>query len=238
MAQDGGRDPGVLAGKDREILGELPRTVRGGAAALRPDRRPSVVSRPVTAATSTVTGSAAPTAEATDILRPQESGATRGQHRPENVPGGPVRRRLAWVPLPGGGRRARCGTQAAARRRPALATAGARRPDVACNIIGQGMAAPTIAVHGTRSSRPGTPPLFSGEEIWCSCSPNPLGVRPGRPLGPPGRCGTATSGSSTARRCDDARAHRPLRPAGGRTDPTSPSTSGSRISSATCRPTA
>src|SRR6266545_7664978 len=56
----------------------------------------------------------------------------------------------------------------------ALAKAGAPAPDVARNIIGMGMAAPTIAAHGTPEQRVRyLRPLFSGEEIWCQLFSEP-----------------------------------------------------------------
>ena len=56
----------------------------------------------------------------------------------------------------------------------ALAKAGAPAPDVARNIIGHGMAAPTIAAHGTPEQRARyLRPLFTGEEIWCQLFSEP-----------------------------------------------------------------
>jgi alkylation response protein AidB-like acyl-CoA dehydrogenase len=56
----------------------------------------------------------------------------------------------------------------------ALAEAGAPAPDAARNIIGMGMAAPTIAVHGTPEQRARyLRPLFTGEEIWCQLFSEP-----------------------------------------------------------------
>jgi len=55
-----------------------------------------------------------------------------------------------------------------------LANAGAPAPDAARNIIGMGMAAPTIAVHGTPEQRARyLRPLFTGEEIWCQLFSEP-----------------------------------------------------------------
>ncbi len=56
----------------------------------------------------------------------------------------------------------------------ALAKAKAPAPDVARNIIGMGMAAPTIAAHGTPEQRARyLRPLFTGEEIWCQLFSEP-----------------------------------------------------------------
>ena len=56
----------------------------------------------------------------------------------------------------------------------ALFAAGAPAPDAARNIIGMGMAAPTIVTHGTPEQRARyLRPLFTGEEIWCQLFSEP-----------------------------------------------------------------
>ena len=55
-----------------------------------------------------------------------------------------------------------------------LAAARAPRPDASRNIIGLGMAAPTVAAHGTPEQRRRyLRPLYSGEEIWCQLFSEP-----------------------------------------------------------------
>ena len=55
-----------------------------------------------------------------------------------------------------------------------LAAAGAPRPDATRNIIGLGMAAPTVAIHGTPEQRRRyLRPLYTGEEIWCQLFSEP-----------------------------------------------------------------
>ena len=81
---------------------------------------------------------------------------------------------LAWVAFPEG-----CGGLGLTPKvqrvvDTALAQAGAPAPDVARNIIGHGMAAPTIVAHGTPEQRARyLKPLFSGQEIWCQLFSEP-----------------------------------------------------------------
>ena len=81
---------------------------------------------------------------------------------------------LAWVAFPEG-----CGGLGLPPRLQrvvdtALAEAGAPAPDVARNIIGFGMAAPTIVAHGTPEQRSRyLKPLFTGQEIWCQLFSEP-----------------------------------------------------------------
>jgi len=120
---------------------------------------------------------AAPTAEAADILRrvdellaahPQGSTDRKAFLEAQFDAG------LAWVHFPDGA--GGLGVAPTLQRvvDQALAKAGAPAPDVARNIIGQGMAAPTIATHGTPGQRARfLRPLFSGEEIWCQLFSEP-----------------------------------------------------------------
>jgi len=56
----------------------------------------------------------------------------------------------------------------------ALAAAAAPRPDMSRSILGIGMAAPTIAAHGTAAQRRRLlRPIFTGEEIWCQLFSEP-----------------------------------------------------------------
>src|SRR5438874_7415485 len=125
----------------------------------------------------TATVSVAPTAEAADILRRVD------ELLAAHPPGSTDRKAfleaqfdagLAWVHFPEGA--GGLGVAPTLQRvvDQALAKAGAPAPDVARNIIGQGMAAPTIATHGTPEQRARyLRPLFSGEEIWCQLFSEP-----------------------------------------------------------------
>jgi alkylation response protein AidB-like acyl-CoA dehydrogenase len=81
---------------------------------------------------------------------------------------------LAWVAFPEG-----CGGLGLTPKlqrvvETALDQAGAPAPDVARNIIGHGMAAPTIVAHGTPEQRARyLKPLFAGQEIWCQLFSEP-----------------------------------------------------------------
>jgi alkylation response protein AidB-like acyl-CoA dehydrogenase len=125
--------------------------------------------------TTTVSGAA--TAEAADVVRRVDE--LLAAHPPADTD-----RRvfleaqfdagLAWVHFPEGAG----GLGRAPRMQrvvdQALNKAGAPAPDVARNIIGMGMAAPTIAIHGTPEQRTRyLRPLFAGEEIWCQLFSEP-----------------------------------------------------------------
>ena len=81
---------------------------------------------------------------------------------------------LAWVAFPEG-----CGGLGLTPKlqrvvEGSLAKAGAPAPDVARNIIGHGMAAPTIVAHGTPEQRARyLKPLFTSQEIWCQLFSEP-----------------------------------------------------------------
>jgi len=125
----------------------------------------------MTAATSTVTDAAADIARRVDELLAGHPPATtdRKTFLEAQFDAG-----LAWVHFPEGA--GGLGVSPALQRvvDQALAKAGAPAPDAARNIIGMGMAAPTIAVHGTPEQRARyLRPLFTGEEIWCQLFSEP-----------------------------------------------------------------
>ena len=126
----------------------------------------------------TTTVSAASTvAEATDVARRVEELLTT------HPPGRTDRKTflesqfdagLAWVHFPEGSGGLGVAPKLQRLVDQALAKAGAPAPDVARNIIGHGMAAPTIVAHGTPEQRARyLRPLFSGEEIWCQLFSEP-----------------------------------------------------------------
>jgi alkylation response protein AidB-like acyl-CoA dehydrogenase len=100
-----------------------------------------------------------------------------------NPPGGTDRRAfleaqfdagLAWVQFPEGAGGLGLAPKLQRVVDAVLAKAGAPAPDVARNIIGHGMAAPTIVAHGTPEQRARyLRPVFSGEEIWCQLFSEP-----------------------------------------------------------------
>jgi alkylation response protein AidB-like acyl-CoA dehydrogenase len=125
----------------------------------------------------TTTVSAASSAEATDVLRRVDE--LLAAHPPAGTdPKAFLEAQfdagLAWVHFPEGAGGLGLAPKLQRVVDQALAEAGAPAPDVARNIIGQGMAAPTIAVHGTPEQRTRfLRPLFSGEEIWCQLFSEP-----------------------------------------------------------------
>ena len=125
----------------------------------------------------TATVSEVPTAEAADIQRRVDELLTA------NPPGHTDRKAfleaqfdagLAWVHFPEGSGGLGLAPKLQKVVDQTLHAAGAPAPDVARNIIGMGMAAPTIAVHGTPEQRARyLRPLFTGEEIWCQLFSEP-----------------------------------------------------------------
>jgi alkylation response protein AidB-like acyl-CoA dehydrogenase len=81
---------------------------------------------------------------------------------------------LAWVAFPEGSGGLGLAPKLQRVADTVLANAGAPAPDVARNIIGHGMAAPTIVAHGTPEQRARyLKPLFTGQEIWCQLFSEP-----------------------------------------------------------------
>ena len=70
------------------------------------------------------------------------------------------------------------------------------------NPIGYGMCGPTVVVWGSEEQKKRyLRPLFTGEEIWCQLFSEPGCRHPTSPACRRRAFATATSGSSTARRC-------------------------------------
>ncbi|MEW6475574.1 MAG: acyl-CoA dehydrogenase family protein [Actinomycetota bacterium] len=125
----------------------------------------------------TATVSEVPTAEAADIQRRVDellAAFPPGQTDRTTFLGAQFDAGLAWVHFPEGAGGLGLAPKLQRIVDQALATAGAPAPDAARNIIGMGMAAPTIAVHGTPEQRARyLRPLFTGEEIWCQLFSEP-----------------------------------------------------------------
>jgi alkylation response protein AidB-like acyl-CoA dehydrogenase len=123
------------------------------------------------------TVSADPTAEATDVQRRVDellAAYPPATTDPRTFLEARFDAGLAWVHFPEGN--GGLGVPPRLQRivDTALAEAGAPPPDVTRNIIGHGMAAPTILAHGTPEQRARyLRPLFTGEEIWCQLFSEP-----------------------------------------------------------------
>ena len=125
----------------------------------------------------TTTVSAAITAEEADVSRRVEdllAANPPGRTDRQAFLGAQFDAGLAWVAFPEGSGGLGLAPKLQRVVDTALAKAGAPAPDVARNIIGHGMAAPTIVAHGTPEQRARyLKPLFTGQEIWCQLFSEP-----------------------------------------------------------------
>ena len=123
-------------------------------------------------------------------------------HAAGRVPRRAVRPRARVGALPGRLRWPRPVAEAAEHDQRQAVRARARPIPYGRNPIGYGMCAPTIVTHGSDAQKQRyLRPLFTGEEIWCQMFSEPGAGSDVAGLVDACRSATATSGSSTARRC-------------------------------------
>ncbi len=102
------------------------------------------------------------------------SGHPPAETRPEEFWGAQFDLGLAWPSFPEGMGGMGASPGQAAQATAALAEAGAPTDNVGRNLIGYGMGAPTVAVHGTPEQRDRwLRKLFTAEEIWCQLFSEP-----------------------------------------------------------------